>query len=41
MKRMGMLRTQMRRISSLPPKAVVHRVQHHLTDLAPTSAGGA
>lgn len=35
------LRTQMRRISSLPPEAVVHRVPHQLTDLAPSSVGGA
>lgn len=40
MKRMSMLRAQMRRISSLPPEAVVHRVLHQLADLAPASAGG-
>ncbi|MBN8757680.1 MULTISPECIES: Crp/Fnr family transcriptional regulator [Variovorax] len=40
MKRMGMLRTQMRRISSLSPEAVVQRVMHQLADLAPSSAGG-
>jgi len=40
MKRTSMLRTQMRRISSLPPEAVVHRVLHQLTDLAPSSGTG-
>ncbi len=40
MKRMGMLRIQLRRVSSLSSEAVVHRVLHQLTDLAPASTGG-
>lgn len=40
MKRVGMLRAQMYRISSLSPEAVVKRVLDQLADLAPSSAGG-
>lgn len=40
MKRMGMLRGQMRRVSTLPSEDLVHRVLHQLTQLAPARAGG-
>ena len=40
MKRMGLVRRQMRRISSLPAAALVSRVLHELTQLAPVSSGG-
>ncbi|WP_285409987.1 Crp/Fnr family transcriptional regulator [Variovorax sp. efr-133-TYG-130] len=39
-KRMGLLRRQMRRISSLPAAALVSGVLHELTELAPVSSGG-
>jgi len=40
LKRMGLLRRQMRRISSLPAAALVSRVLDELTQLAPVSSGG-
>ncbi|MES2249650.1 MAG: Crp/Fnr family transcriptional regulator [Pseudomonadota bacterium] len=40
MKRMGMLRGQLRRISSLSSEELVGRVLHQLTQLAPATTGG-
>lgn len=40
MKRMGMLRGQMRRVTTLPSEDLVHRVLYQLTELAPAPAGG-
>jgi hypothetical protein len=40
MQRMGMLRGQLRRISSLSAEVLVSRVLYELTQLAPTGSGG-
>jgi CRP/FNR family transcriptional regulator, cyclic AMP receptor protein len=40
MKRMSMLRGQMRRVTTLPSEDLVRRVLYQLTELAPASAGG-
>lgn len=40
MQRMGLLRRQLRRVSSLSAEALVSRVLHELTQLAPASSGG-